>query len=110
MISTRHIRHDWKTFVEWEQVSVRTVCGVTTRRHLAGIPGVTPQAAVVEIGGRKKWGWCMRCTVYTHRETVEILKSGVYLPEGIWLRYVTTRDSLHEQASSFLGKYNSTPA
>lgn len=61
MISSRHIRHDWQTFVDWQQKSVKTVCGVTTRRNLAGIPGVTDQPEVVEVKGVKKWGWCTAC-------------------------------------------------
>lgn len=61
MIKGRHIRHDWQTFVVWEQKSVRTVCGVTSTFGMTGIPGVTPQAEVVEVNGKKYWGWCTRC-------------------------------------------------
>jgi hypothetical protein len=61
MISTRHIRHDWKTFIDWDQRSVRTLCGRTSQQHLCGIPGVTEQPKIVEAGGKKKWGWCGMC-------------------------------------------------
>lgn len=60
-VGGRHIRHDWKTFVDWEQNSVRTCCGSTTKRHLAGIPGVTEQPEIVEAKDKKLWGWCMAC-------------------------------------------------
>lgn len=60
-IGSRHIRHDFNTWVDWEQKSVRSACGVTTKRHLAGIPGITEQPRVVDLGDRKVWGWCARC-------------------------------------------------
>lgn len=60
-VGSMHIRHDYATWVDWEQKSVRSVCGVTTKRHLAGIPGITPQPPVVYPGDRTVWGWCMRC-------------------------------------------------
>lgn len=60
-VGSRHIRHDYNTWVDWEQKSVRTLCGVTTRTHLAGIPGLTQQPSIVQLPDRKVWGWCMRC-------------------------------------------------
>lgn len=64
-IRNRHIRHDWQTFVDWEQKSVRTMCGVTTKRHLAGIPTVTTQDIFPEIDGKPRFGWCTRCVQAT---------------------------------------------
>lgn len=60
-VGSRHIRHDWNTFVDWEQKSVRTLCGSTTKRHLAGIPGVSEQPEIVQGKDKKLWGWCMVC-------------------------------------------------
>jgi hypothetical protein len=67
-VGGRHIRHDWKTWVDSEQKSVRTLCGATTKRHLAGIPGVTEQPEIVEINDKKYFGWCTRCAVSSWRE------------------------------------------
>lgn len=63
VISTRHIRHDWQTWIDWEQKSVRSLCNVTTKRHLAGIPGITEQPQIVVVGDKKLWGWCAPCVV-----------------------------------------------
>ena len=61
-ITTRHIRHDWPEWVDWNnQKTVKTMCGVRSRPGLCGIPGITEQNAVVEKNGRKVWGWCMHC-------------------------------------------------
>lgn len=73
MISSRHIRHDWKTWVDWEQQSVRTVCGVTTRRGLAGIPGITEQAQVVITKDKRLWGWCWPCVKETYEEMAGVI-------------------------------------
>ena len=67
VITSRHIRHDWQTWVNWHQASVKAVCGVKTRPGLAGIPGITPQPQTVPMVGVTKWGWCMRCVVETVR-------------------------------------------
>lgn len=67
-VGGRHIRHDWKTWVDFEQKSVRTVCNATTKRHLAGIPGVTEQPEIVEINDKKYFGWCTRCAVGAFRD------------------------------------------
>lgn len=64
MITTRHIRSDWSEWVDWPgtvQKTVSTMCGTRTKVHLAGIPGITQQEPIVEVGGKRKWGWCMRC-------------------------------------------------
>lgn len=76
MATGRHIRHDWKTFVNWEQVSVRTVCGMTSRQGLTGIPGITEQPRIVD----NKWGWCMRC-----------VKSAVRDYDGIFPQIANTK-------------------
>ena len=61
-IAGRHVRHDWKTWVDDDrQKSVRTMCGRTSRRELAGVPGVTPQEVLVTVGDRKISGWCPQC-------------------------------------------------
>lgn len=57
----RHIRHDWQTFVEWDQKSVRTVCGRTSTFNATGIPGVTDQPQVVVVGDKRYPGWCTMC-------------------------------------------------
>lgn len=63
----RHIRHDWQTFVDWEQKSVRTVCGKTSTFNAVGIPGVTEQPEEVEVKGKKYFGWCTLCSVLAMR-------------------------------------------
>lgn len=63
----RHIRHDWQTFVNWEQKSVRTVCGKTSTFNAVGIPGVTEQPEEVEVKGKKYFGWCTLCAVYSYQ-------------------------------------------
>jgi hypothetical protein len=70
MITTRHIRHDYKTWVDWDQKTVRTLCGVTTQRRLAGIPGITEQPVLLSNGKVNILGWCIRCTNYMHREII----------------------------------------
>lgn len=61
-ITTRHIRHDWPEWVDWNnQKTVKTMCGVRSRPGLCGIPGITEQSAVVEKNGKRVWGWCMHC-------------------------------------------------
>lgn len=60
-VAGMHIRHDWQTFVDWEQKSVRTLCGKTSASHLAGIPGVTDQPDVIEVKNKKVYGWCTTC-------------------------------------------------
>jgi hypothetical protein len=73
----RHIRHDWQTFVDWEQKSVRTVCGVTTRRHLAGIPFITVQEPIVAVNGQQRYGWCVRCSTRVLKVCAESLTADV---------------------------------
>lgn len=61
-IATRHIRHDWSGWVDWQaQKSVKTLCNVKSKPHLCGIPGVTEQAFLVTRAGTPTWGWCMNC-------------------------------------------------
>lgn len=68
----RHIRHDWQTFVDWEQKSVRTVCNKTSTFNAVGIPGVTDQPVEIEVGDKKYFGWCTRCSVVTYREASRV--------------------------------------
>lgn len=68
----RHIRHDWQTFVDWEQKSVRTLCGKTSTFNAVGIPGVTPQPEEVEVKGKKYFGWCTLCAVLAYRESSRV--------------------------------------
>lgn len=56
MINNRHIRHDWQTFVEWEQGSVKTMCMQKSKPRLSGIPGIT-----YNPGG----SWCPNCIRWT---------------------------------------------
>lgn len=66
MITTRHIRHDWPEWIDWNnQKTVKSMCGVRTQPHLAGIPGITKQEAVVEVNGKRVWGWCTPCVKNT---------------------------------------------
>lgn len=60
---TRHVRHDWKTWLDnQDQKSVRTLCGMTSTPKASGIPGVTEQEIITtDSKGRKVWGWCIRC-------------------------------------------------
>lgn len=95
VISTRHIRHDWQTFVDWEQKSVRTCCGVTTKRHLAGIPGVTEQPQIVEVSGRKLWGWCMNCVVQAMKD-IKAYEDYAGHPQVNYL-YIRARQEIHNQ-------------
>lgn len=75
MITNRHIRHDWKTFVDWEQKSVRTVCRATSRQGLAGIPGITDQKNIVNVGGKNFWGWCINCVRFSMPEAIHSAQS-----------------------------------
>lgn len=74
IIASRHIRHDFKTWVDWEQKSVRTLCGVTTRRHLAGIPAVNSQPIIVG----DLWGWCAGCVFTAYAEIDTAIKTKHY--------------------------------
>ncbi len=67
-ISGRHVRHDWQTFVDSEQLSVRTVCRKTASRHMAGIPGVTQQETFWrDDKDRVHSGWCIPCAHEVYR-------------------------------------------
>ena len=68
MISNRHIRHDWQTFVDWPQTTVKSLCNVKTQPRLAGIPGITEQPPFVE----KKEGWCSQCCYKAYRQMLDI--------------------------------------
>jgi hypothetical protein len=98
MISNRHIRHDWKTWVDWDQISVRTVCGVTTRMHLAGVPGITPQPPVVTTSAGKRWGWCTVCVMKAYFEQVPL---DVVHPD-IKERYITFRAVIYPQYTAYV--------
>ena len=69
----RHIRHDWQQFVVWDQKSVRTLCGRTSTWNATGIPGVSEQEEVVEVAGKKVFGWCTVCAVSAFITTEQIL-------------------------------------
>lgn len=79
-VAGRHIRHDWQTFVDWEQKSVRTACGRTTSRHLAGIPGVTHQPEIVNVAGSAMVGWCVPCSVKVNKRAESALISENFHP------------------------------
>lgn len=76
-VAGMHIRHDWQGFVDWDQKSVRTLCGKTSARHLAGIPGVTDQPDVIEVNNKKVYGWCTRCSVSAF-STADAVAAGRY--------------------------------
>lgn len=97
-ITNRHIRHDWQTWVDWKQNTVRTVCGVTTRQHLAGIPGITPQALIVDTAAGKRWGWCTKCVT---RAFFENIMDEVTHPD-IKDRYLTFRTVITPQYMAYL--------
>jgi hypothetical protein len=104
-ITTRHIRHDWPEWVDWNnQKTVKTMCGVRSRPGLCGIPGITEQSAVVEKNGRKVWGWCMHCVRITFP---------YYLPPALTVDvtspvildlHTRARDELHYQFYSWYNK------
>jgi hypothetical protein len=98
MIKGRHIRHDWQTFVDWDQKSVRTVCGMTSKRHLSGIPGFTEQDERVKSNGREYWGWCTRCVTSVVRAMrgFEHLPAGTFVPEVVAL-YARVSETLLDQ-------------
>lgn len=74
VIVGRHIRWDWQTFVEWEQKSVRTLCGVTSQARLCGVPTITEQPEIV----KGRWGWCGRCAVQAYRISEDFLINSSY--------------------------------
>jgi hypothetical protein len=82
-IRGRHIRHDWQTFVDWEQQSVKAVCGAKTQRHLAGIPGITDQPAMVPVKGKTYYGWCSRCvgSVFRTLQDIDASHVNVLVPQ-----------------------------
>lgn len=79
-VKGRHIRHDWKTFTDWPQKTVKGACGVTTKRDLAGIPGITEQPESVPSGGKSYWGWCAQCVSVTFHE-LERTNPAIFIPE-----------------------------
>lgn len=91
-----HIRHDFNTWVDWEQKSVRTCCGMTTKRHLAGIPGLTMQPSVVETRDKKVWGWCMRCVNSAYGPIVNDSED-VTIDSRVRSLYADARKALQEQ-------------
>jgi hypothetical protein len=95
-ISNRHIRHDWQTFVDWDQVSVRSLCGSTTRRGLAGIPGVTDQPAIVAVKDKQKWGWCSACLRSAMR-TISHIDANVEMIPEIKAVYALAIDTMYGQ-------------
>jgi hypothetical protein len=69
MITTRHIRHDWQKWIDdHDQKGVRVLCGARAKVGMAGIPGITEQDEIVQVGenGTRYFGWCIRC-VYIAR-------------------------------------------
>lgn len=73
MISNRHIRHDFYTWLDIGTTkTVKTVCGVRSRPGLVGIPTVTLQPPVVSRGGNVFWGWCPRCCYLVYRHISSI--------------------------------------
>lgn len=97
VISTRHIRHDWQTFVDWEQKSVRSLCNVTTKRHLAGIPGITPQPSTVQTGDRVVWGWCMMCVSAYDIEVKRIEAYSTQMTDEVRSLYVQSAKAVDMQ-------------
>lgn len=77
-VAGMHIRHDWQTFVEWDQKSVRTLCRKTSAARLTGIPGVTDQPDVMEVGGKKIYGWCTLCAVDAYSLIGDTLPENVH--------------------------------
>lgn len=102
-VGSRHIRHDFNTWVDWEQKSVRSVCGSTTKRHLAGVPGVTPQRQIVELPDRKVWGWCMRC-VNGAWSPIDNNANADDIDPRIKELYIEAREAIKEQRLWYEGK------
>lgn len=67
-VISRHIRHDWRTWVDSQRGrTVMSLCGAKTRPGLAGIPGITNQTSTIIDNGVTKWGWCNRCVIKFYR-------------------------------------------
>lgn len=94
MIKGRHIRHDWRMFADWEQKSVKGACGVTTQRHLAGIPGFTQQPEVVRIADKNYYGWCARCVRHVQAELNAAEQQKDNLAPGMVEQYARFADAL----------------
>lgn len=95
-VGSRHIRHDFNTWVDWDQKSVRTACGATTKRHLAGIPGITPQPRTVDTGQKKIWGWCGRC-VNSAWSSIDNNANDEMLDQRVGSLYTDAREQIAEQ-------------
>lgn len=87
VMAGRHIRHDWQQFVPWEQKSVRTLCGKTSTWNATGIPGVTEQPEVVEVGNKKVFGWCSACSVSAYQTAEHVTTGRVIVDENIFELY-----------------------
>lgn len=72
-------------FVETPQVSVRTLCGRTTRKHLAGIPGVTE---VHELE------WCPNCARSAWAAMTSIEEREVYIVPALVPLYNAASEAL----------------
>jgi len=102
-IAGRHVRHDWQTFVDWEQVSVRTLCGRTTKQHLAGVPGVTKQPLVVSGGDKNMSGWCINCASRVNVLSRNILRV-TDLTDDIRNRYAQAVMATERAAQAFTAR------
>lgn len=104
-ITTRHIRHDWPEWVDWDnQKSVKTMCGVRSRPGLCGIPGVTEQNAVVEKNGREVWGWCTHCVRATFPYIFPPALTSDVAPQEIFLLHYRARAAIVRQYVWFCEK------
>lgn len=106
MISSRHIRHDWPEWVDWDnQKSVKTMCGARSRPGLCGVPGVSKQESVVIKNNKQVWGWCQPCVSKTFPYYLPpALTAYVTRPEIIWLHEQARRELAPQYHNYLLGK------
>lgn len=79
MISNRHIRRDYLTFLNRPFPNKSTaLCGKRVRHKYIGVPGVTKQDFKVFTSSGLRGGWCEECSHLALREIDEILKNNEY--------------------------------
>lgn len=68
MISNRHVRRDFRTWLDTPLPPGRSVamCGKRVQNKYLGVPGVTEQAPVTyNSAGKARRGWCFLCAMNT---------------------------------------------
>lgn len=104
VVKSRHIRHDYNTWVNWEQNTVSTLCGMKTRFRLAGIPGVTEQPQFVDVNGKRYYGWCPRCSKVAIGMLRTLELSGQWIEPDIEARYAKMSEEIFPIVSVYSNK------